>query len=64
MKSKQTAVEYLLEQFERKGFVSVEVEEQAKQIEQQQIMDAFNEGGKAVSDLITKQASEYLRNSK
>lgn len=47
MSKKQTAVSWLIEQLEQKGFdlkFNQDVIEQAKQLEKEQIVDAFDDG--------------------
>lgn len=41
---KQTAVEWLIEQFEKNGYIGLQAEKQALQMEKQQIIDAHNHG--------------------
>ena len=41
---KQTAVEWLIEQFEKNGYIGLQAEKQAKQMEKEQIIDAFGTG--------------------
>ena len=41
MKNK-TAVQWLIDQYEKKGYIGLQNELQAKEMEKNQIMDAFN----------------------
>jgi hypothetical protein len=41
---KQTAVDWLLNDYVNKGLITIEAIEQAKEIEKQQIEDAFKKG--------------------
>lgn len=41
---KQTAVEWLIEQFEKNGYIGLQAEKQALQMEKQQIIDAHDNG--------------------
>ena len=41
---KQTAVEFLIEMTSKLGYISADIVEQAKEMEKQQIINAFNEG--------------------
>ena len=41
---KQTAVEWLIEQFEKNGYIGLQAEKQAKQMEKEQIIEAHNYG--------------------
>jgi hypothetical protein len=44
---KQTAVEWLVEQYKKVGLISISMAEQAKEMEKEQIKDAFVECWKA-----------------
>jgi len=41
---KQTAVEWLVEQYKKDGYIGIQREEQAKEMEKQQIEDAWYAG--------------------
>ena len=43
-KNKQTAVEWLVEQYKKDGYIGIQREEQAKEMEKQQIIDGHNAG--------------------
>jgi hypothetical protein len=45
---KQTAVEWLVEVVAKMGYVSTELVEQAKEMEKEQIVDAFSEGTRMI----------------
>ena len=40
MENKQTAVEWLIEQFEKNGYIGLQAEKQAKEMEKEQIINA------------------------
>jgi len=44
MNRQQTAVEFLIEMTSKLGYISADIAEQAKEMEKQQIINAFNEG--------------------
>lgn len=44
---KQTAVEWLVEQYKKVGGISISMSKQAKQMEKQQIVDAYDDGNYA-----------------
>jgi ribosome-interacting GTPase 1 len=41
---KQTAVEWLVEQYKKVGGISISMANQAKEMEKEQIIEAFNQG--------------------
>lgn len=41
---KQTAVEWLIEQFEKNGYIGLQAEKQALQMEKEQIIEAYRKG--------------------
>ncbi len=57
-KMKQTAVEWLFEQYVNKSIITLEDIEQAKQMEKEQIIDAYYQGD-ADSDNIHVDAEQY-----
>jgi hypothetical protein len=44
---KQTAVDWLVEQYKKVGGISISMSKQAKQMEKQQIVDAYDDGNYA-----------------
>lgn len=59
---KQTAVEWLAEVVAEMGYVSIEILEQAKEMERQQIIDAYNDGNYAYGMGI-KEPEQHYNNS-
>jgi hypothetical protein len=48
---KLTAVEWLVEQYKKVGGISISMANQAKEMEKQQIMDAYNNGDNRSAEL-------------
>jgi hypothetical protein len=48
---KLTAVEWLIEQYKKVGGISISMANQAKEMEKQQIMDAYNNGDNRSAEL-------------
>jgi hypothetical protein len=61
---KQTAVEWLVEQYKKVGGISISMAEQAKEMEKQHIVDAFVECWKEnmPEGYECKQSAEYYYN--
>lgn len=58
--AQQTAVEWLIEQYTKKGYIGMQDELQAKQMEKQQIIDAHLTGLiRPLETEATKQAEQY-----
>ena len=60
---KQTAVEWLVSQLNKQGFAQVVTDEeieQAKEMELEQMYEAYMAGAKDVQELIQKQAIEEI----